>query len=230
MNRESSSILFALLVFSISAFGQANQGAPQSVDQGQKTSVAVPVIVLQGTLDKELNSKSVAAGQKFVVKTSEALKLTNGTEVPVGSDISGHVVQATARSDGAPESMLTLTFDSLQPKGATTALPIRGIVQAIAGPAPSSVSAPAVGDMTTESTGGGASGARVPSDQVHGDVAAVGAGSELNEKSAGVVGIKNMTLAAGPVNGVDGSTFSSADKSVKLEDGSRVMVRIALKQ
>jgi hypothetical protein len=51
----------------------------------------------------------------------------------------------------------------------------------------------------------------------------------LNESSAGVIGIKNMTLQAGPVNGVDGSTFSSADKSVKLEDGSQVMVRIALK-
>jgi len=31
------------------------------------------------------------------------------------------------------------------------------------------------------------------------------------------------------VNGVDGSTFYSADKSVKLEDNSQVMVRIALK-
>jgi len=39
-----------------------------------------------------------------------------------------------------------------------------------------------------------------------------------------------MALAAAPVNGVDGSMFYSADKSVKLEDGSRVMLRIALKQ
>jgi len=56
-----------------------------------------------------------------------------------------------------------------------------------------------------------------------------GGGAELNEGSAGAIGIKNMTLNTGPVSGVDGSMFYSADKSVKLEDGSRVMVRIALK-
>jgi len=65
---------------------------------------------------------------------------------------------------------------------------------------------------------------------VHGDAALGGGTSELNERSTGVIGIKNMTLKAAPVNGVDGSMFYSADKSVKLEDGSRVMLRIALKQ
>jgi len=123
-----------------------------------------------------------------------------------------------------------LTFDTLQPKGSTVALPIRGIVQAIAAPAPPSVAAPAVGDMRTESVGGGASGARVPSDEVHGKQMAGGAGADLNDRSAGVIGIKNTTLSTGPVNGVDGSKFYSADKSVKLDDGSQVMVRIALKQ
>jgi len=227
MRFSFGAVVFSVLCCSIAGFAQ---GTPQTGNSGQKTAVAVPVIVLRGNLSKGLNSKSATVGQTFVVKTSEALKLSNGTEIPAGSDVTGHVLESTARANGAAESTLTLTFDTLQPKGTTTALPIRGIVQAIAGPPPASVAAPAAGDMRTESIGGGASGARVPSDEVHGTPIAGGGGPELNERSAGVIGIKNMTLTAAPVNGVDGSKFYSAEKSVKLEDGSQVMVRIALKQ
>jgi hypothetical protein len=221
--------LLAILVFCCTGLAQA-QSAPQTAATGQTATVATPVIVLRGTLNKGLNSKSAQAGQTFAVKTAEALKLSNGTEIPVGSDIAGHVLQSTARANGASESMLILTFDALQPKGASTALPIRGIIQAIAGPDPASVAAaPAIGDMRTESVGGAASGARLPSSEVHGTPISGGSGAELSERSTGVVGIKNMTLKVGPVAGVDGSMFYSADKSVKLEDGSQVMMRIALK-
>ena len=224
---KSSLITVFLLSFSLAAIGQT-QPAPNPAGGAQKTTIAVPFIVLRGTLPKGLNSKNAAAGQTFVVKTDEGLKLTNGTEVPVGSDISGHVLQSTARVSGAPDSTLVVTFDTLQPKGTPKALPIRGIVQALAGPPPAPVAAPAVGDMRTETVGGAASGARVPSDEIHGELKA-GNGPDLNERSAGVIGIKNMTLQVGPLNGVDASTFYSADKSVKVEDGSQVMLRIALK-
>jgi hypothetical protein len=176
-----------------------------------------------------LNSKSASAGQAFTVKTNQALKLTDGTVIPPDSDVTGHVLQAAARANGAQESTLTLTFDSLKPKGSDKALPIRGIVQAITGAPPVSVAPPAAGDMRNESVGGGATGARISSDQLHSDPAFAGAQGELNERSSGVIGIKNLTLTAAPVNGLDGSMFYSADKSVKLEDGSRVMLRIALK-
>jgi hypothetical protein len=226
MRFKSSLITIFLLSFSFAAVAQT-QSAPNPAS-GQTATVAVPFIVLRGAFPKGLNSKNAAAGQKFVVKTGEGLKLTNGTEIPAGSDISGHVLQSTARANGAPDSTLVVTFDTLQPKGTTTPLPVRGIVQAVAGPPPVSVASPSVGDMRTESVGGGVTGARVPSNETHGDLK-TSDGIELNEKSAGVVGIKNMTLQVGPLNGVDASTFYSADKSVKLEDGSQVMLRIALK-
>jgi len=227
MNNKRTITLFAVLVSSCAGYAQT-QAAPQAAPNGQTATVATPVMVLRGTLSKGLNSKNAQAGQTFVVKTAEPLKLSNGSDIPAGSDISGHVLQATARGNGAADSTLILTLDTIQPKGGATALPIRGIIQAIAGPEPVSVAAPAVGDMRTESVGGGASGARIPSSEVHGTPVS-GGGAELNERSAGVVGIKNLALKAGPVAGVDGSMFYSADKSVKLEDGSQVMVRIALK-
>ena len=221
-------VFLTLIVGACGGFTQT-QAPPPAAPNGQTATVATPVIVLRGILSRGLNSKNAQAGQTFVVKTADPLKLSNGSEIPVGSTISGHVLQSTARANGAPDSTLILTFDTLQPSGATAALPIRGIVQAIAAPPVAAVSGPAIGDMRTESVGGGASGARIPSNEVHGTPIS-GSGSELNEKSAGVIGIRNMTLTAGPVNGVDGSTFYSADKSVKLEDNSRVMVRIALKK
>lgn len=221
--------VFLAFVASASAGFTQTQGTPQAGANSQTATVATPVIVIRGSLSKGLNSKSAQVGQTFVVKTAEPLKLSNGTEIPVGSDISGHVLQSTARANGASDSTLILTFDTLQPKGATAALPIRGIVQAIAAPPVVAVSGPAIGDLRTESVGGGASGARIPSSEVHGTPVS-GSSSALNERFAGVIGIRNMTLTAGPVNGVDGSTFYSADKSVKLEDNSQVMVRIALKK
>ena len=228
MNNRWTVTLFAVLVSSCAGFAQT-QTAPQAAANGQTATVATPVIVLRGTLSKGLNSKNAQAGQTFVVKTADPLKLSNGTDIPAGSDITGHVLQATARGNGAADSTLILTLDTIQPKGGAAPLPIRGIIQAIAGPEPVSVAAPAVGDMRTESVGGGASGARIPSSEVHGTPMSGGDGAELNDRSSGVVGIKNLTLKAGPVAGVDGSMFYSADKSVKLEDGSPVMVRIALK-
>src|SRR3954463_5873129 len=206
------------------------QDTPPAAPSAQPPAVAVPFFVLGGTLNMGLNSKSATVGQTFVVKTADPLKLSNGAVIPADSDVTGHVLQSSARGSGAQESTLILTFDTLLSKGSDKSLPIRGIIQAISGPAAASVPAPVVGDMSRESVGGGPTGARIPSDQVHGDAALGGGTSELNERSTGVIGIKNMTLKAAPVNGVDGSMFYSADKSVKLEDGSRVMLRIALKQ
>jgi len=229
MTAKLVSILWVIGGLSFAGFAQAAPPAAAS-SSAQPAAVAVPFIVLRGALNKGLNSKSATVGQTFVVKTAEPLKLTNGTVIPAQSDVAGHVLQATARASGAPESTLTLTFDTLTPKGSDKPVAIRGIIQAITGPAPASVPAPVVGDMSRESVGGGATGARISSDQLHGDGSVGGGGTELNERSTGTVGLKGITLTAAPVNGVDGSMFYSADKSVKLENGSRVMLRIALKQ
>ena len=226
-NKLIATLFFATAV-SFSAIAQA-QTAP-AAPATQKTAVAVPVIVLRGTLNKGLNSKSATAGQTFVVKTAEPLRLSNGSVIPADSDVTGHVLESAARANGAQDSSLILTFDTLQPKGSDKPLPIRGIIQAVTGPAPASVAAPVAGDMRSESVGGGPTGARIPSDQLHSDASVGGGATELNEHSVGTIGMKNTTLKAGPVNGVDGSIFSSTEKSVKLEDGSRVMLRIALKQ
>src|SRR3954470_4474242 len=229
MTMKLISILSVILGLSLTGLAQAAPPAAASTS-AQPAAVAVPFIVLRGALNKGLNSKSASVGQAFVVKTADPLKLSNGAVIPADSDVTGHVLQSTARANGAQESTLTLTFDTLQPKGSDKPLPIRGIVQAITGPAPTAGLAPVVGDMSRESVGGGPTGARMPSDQLHGNASVGGGGTELNERSTGAVGLKGITLTAAPVNGVDGSMFYSADKSVKLEDGSRVMLRIALKQ
>src|SRR5438270_3170555 len=97
MNRKLSLLFIALLSMSIASLAQT-QTAPPAAEAGQKAVVAVPVIVLHGTLSKGMNSKNATIGQTFFVKTDEDLKLTNGTAIPAGSDISGHVLQSTARA------------------------------------------------------------------------------------------------------------------------------------
>ena len=220
-----TTVFAMILAASNLAFAQGQTAPP-----AEQKAVAVPFIILRGTLVKGLNSKSATAGQTFVVKTAEPLKLSNGSEIPADSGVTGHVLQSEARGNGAKDSTLTLTFDTLQPKGSDKPLPIRGIIQAITGPAPVAAQGPQVGDMRSESVGGAASGARISQDQMRSDAKVGGERVELNERSSGAIGLKNTTLTVGPVNGVDGSMFYSADKSVKLEDGSQVMLRIALKR
>ncbi len=168
---------------------------------GQKSGqIFIPV-----TLTAGLDSKKRKVGDEVIVKTAAAVHLTDGTVIPRGEKVVGHVTEAKARSAGDSESLLAIVFDKINlPEG--KAMAIKGTMQAVA-PRPDDSSGGGIGygdlkQMATHaSEGGGASTAPL-----------------LDDQSVGVHGIKDLQLTADGVLKSDG-------KTVKLEYGSQVMVR-----
>jgi len=176
---------------------------------GSAGTQAVSHILIPAPLASSLDSKKLKAGDEVVLKTAANIALTDGTTIPRGTKVVGHVTEAKARSKGDAQSSLALTFDRLNfPDGKTLA--ISGLIRAV-GP-----------DLSAASPGGGGV-------VYSGDVArttympSVSSNSPsvplLNEQSVGVLGIKNLQLAADGV-------LTSDSKSVKLDSGAQILLQV----
>jgi hypothetical protein len=219
---------------------QANPGASSSApmskpqaDTGaaQQRGPAIPV-----TLDKSIDSKKLKAGDTIEAKTAVSLNSANGA-IPQGSKVIGHVTDAKAKGKGDAESSLSFTFDKIEVKKGQE-IPFHAIAQAIAaaannGPMPypdqgQPSSAPTAGAPPAGHPGTAGTTAAPPTPGA-GDMGDTGAGaagssSQLSQNSTGVIGIKgiNLTSQAGS------SIVSSDSKSVKLDSGTQILLRVVL--
>jgi len=83
-----------------------------------------------GELVDKLDSKSAKQGDSVVVKTDENLQISQGTEIPMGSRLIGHVTNVQARGDGKENSQIAIQFDRAELKGGKT-LPIETVIQSV---------------------------------------------------------------------------------------------------
>src|ERR1700690_1581402 len=104
MNRNIM-LLPGMLLAAILCFGQESASEPAAAAVGHG---AFPVRVT-----KTLDSSKLKEGDAVEVETAGSFKLADGTLVPKGSKLTGHVTAAKARSKGDPLSQLTVTFDKL---------------------------------------------------------------------------------------------------------------------
>jgi hypothetical protein len=84
-----------------------------------------------GELVDKLDSKSAKQGDSVVVKTDEDLQISEGTEIPRGSKLIGHVTNVQARGDGNENSQIAIQFDRAEIKGGQS-LPIESVIQSVA--------------------------------------------------------------------------------------------------
>jgi hypothetical protein len=105
---------------------------------------------VNGELVDKLDSKTAKNGDSVVVQTKTSIKTPDGTEIPKGSKLVGHVIAAQPSQPGQ-NSQLALQFDRVELKGGKT-MPVHSQIQSIspAGGAASAGGYPA--------TGGGAAG------------------------------------------------------------------------
>jgi hypothetical protein len=163
--------------------------------------------LIGGALDAALDARKTKPGEEVVVKTIGDERLSDGTMIPRGTSVVGHVTEAKARSGGDPESSLGITFDKVELKGGKT-LRIAGVIRAV-GPAqdPKTVSGVDYGffgiNQAIEHTQAGTNWGPTPG---------------LNGDSVGVVGIKGLELSP------DGA-LKSGDKNVKLDFGSQIILK-----
>jgi len=162
-------------------------------------------------LTKSLDSKKLKVGDPVEAKLTGGITLPNGTTVPRGTKVVGHVTEAKARSKSDSESSLGISFDKFVRSGGEDT-PVNGVIQAVA-PNPNE----------ELSTGGGvgytdlkqATAAPAAPDTRRGPTPI------LSDQSQGVLGMKGMDL--GP-QGV----ITSSGKEVKLDSGTRILVNATM--
>jgi hypothetical protein len=201
-------------------FGQASTSAPAAVGHG-----AVPA-----KLTKALDSSKLKVGDTVELETTGSFKLPEGTLVPKGSKLTGHVTAASARSKGDTTSQLTVTFDKLNVADGKQ-LSVKGMVQGVFPPQEEAeplmagkASGAAGGGYSPGGIGGGGSAAGTT-----GTVTDAKSGSDMQSsskpepasdpKSTGVQGMRGLEL------GSDGSILSDG-KNVKLGSGVRMIVHV----
>jgi hypothetical protein len=126
----------------------------------------VQLQLITGELQDKLDSKSAKQGDNVILKTREDVKTPDGTDIPKGSRLLGHVTNVQARGDGKENSQITLQFDRAEVKGGQS-LPIESVLESVspsAGestadggmtpmpPAPGATSAPGAGSMSGSTT------------------------------------------------------------------------------
>jgi len=220
MNRVGIVLSGVVLAASL-CYGQGSTSVPAQAAPAAAGHGAFPVKV-----DKTLDSSKLKEGDTVEVETSGSFKLPDGTLVPKGSKLVGHVTTSKARSKGDTQSQLAVTFDKLNITNGKQ-LSVKGIVQAVFPPA--AEVDPGVPGAATSHGGGGAfstaGSAPSPDYKPMSDVkngSNTGSGAHVepasDPKSVGVQGIDNLQLEDG--------VLSSKGKNVKLGGGVRLIVHV----
>lgn len=133
----------------------ADPGSGQSANSDAAHASATPVEMrpVNGELVGKLDSRSAKAGDPVVVKTSESVKIADGTVIPKGSKLVGHVAKVQSHSQGSENSALAIAFDHAELKGGQS-VAIASVIESVA-PAPGDM-APSAPDSLASPMGGGA--------------------------------------------------------------------------
>jgi hypothetical protein len=97
------------------------------------SSEAVAMRPVNGELVGKLDSKSAKAGDSVTVKTVQSMKTADGTAIPKGSKLLGHVTAVQAHSDAIQNSKLAIEFDRAELKGGQS-LAIHSVIRSVAPP------------------------------------------------------------------------------------------------
>ena len=210
---------------------------------------------VNAVLSKSVDSKSCRPGDQIYARATQDVKSEGKVIIPKGSRLVGHVTEANTRTKGESNSALGIAFDHAILKNGQQ-VQMNSVVQAIAAAQTSastadtdamlSTTGSAAGSARTSgggllnavgSTAGSATGAAggtlsnvsAEASNTLGSATQVGAGSlgsTLNSTSTGVVGLNNLSLASQGANSTSGSVISSTGKSVRLDSGTQLLLRV----
>ena len=193
-----------------SASASAHAGNAQA-NGSASSSTAAEMRPVNAELVGKLDAKSARAGDTVVAKTREKVRTADGTEIPKGTRLVGHVTDVQAHGAGHRDSHMSIAFDRAELKGGQS-IAIHSVLQSIAPPASAAAamdsddafSAPmGGGSMAAGSMGGAMQGGHSGSGLVGGAVGATGGVTSSVAPSAGGIGRStsdlagNATMAAG---------------------------------
>jgi hypothetical protein len=160
--------LFALA--SLPLLAQQPPAANQPPPSNPAASPAAPAVEMSpvtGELVSKLDSKTAKTGDSVVVQTKTSVNTADGTEIPKGSKLMGHVMAVHPSASG-DNSQVALQFDHVELKGGQS-MPVHSQIQSItpaggaastssAAMAPSAAGSPTPGTSGANSAPQGASG------------------------------------------------------------------------
>jgi hypothetical protein len=210
---------------------------------------------VNAVLSKSIDSKSCKPGDQITARATQDVKSEGKVIIPKGSRLVGHVTEAKTRAKGESSSALGIAFDHAILKNGQQ-VQMNSVVQAIAAAQTSAPAADmdammsstgsaagsartsgggllnAVGSTASSATGtagGTLSNVSAGASSTVGSATHVGAGSlgsTLNSTSTGVVGLNNLSLASQVANSTSGSVITSTGKSVRLDSGTQLLLRV----
>ena len=124
--------------------------SPETSTPDTSTAEMSPV---NGELVSKLDSKTAKTGDNVVVKTETSIKTADGTEIPKGSKLIGHII-AVQPSGAGTNSQVALQFDHVELKGGQS-VAVHSQIQSIAPPG----GVASTGDSAAMASGPAASGA-----------------------------------------------------------------------
>jgi len=251
-NAESNTAVGANQQTGVTSSKASNPGQNPKKENGRQSSrTAAAGQLASGTaihavLAKPLDARKNKQGDPVVARTTAAVRSKRGVVIPKGSQILGHVTQASVRGKGQTESALGIMFDRAVLKNGAE-VPLDVAVQAIAAAqttAPMQSGDDSLSAGSAMSSGAATAGGRLlggvgagvltntntaVASNVGGTLGSATSGTtsltgELSSNTTGVVGIPGMALQAAGSSNTDASVISSASENVHLQSGTQMLL------
>jgi len=111
----------------------SSQASPSAgASSGGASTMAAPIQLapVKGELVGNLDSTSAKTGDSVVVKTDKDVKTADGTDIPKGSKLVGHVTGVQARGEGKENAQIAIKFDHAELKSGQS-LPIESVIESV---------------------------------------------------------------------------------------------------
>ncbi len=227
------------------------QPSPQNSPAGSPVASAVEMSPVNGELVNKLDSKTAKAGDSVVVRTRASVKTTDGTEIPKGSKLVGHVIAAQASGAGE-NSQVALQFDHVELKGGQN-VAVHSQIQSIAPPdsvastsgspgrGGGATSGPQAGGPSDPSTSVASSGAGQGAGGAPGTTASAGSGrpapgtlvaktGQIAIRTTSIPGVLVANNAPGqqdPRMAQTSSILLGAKRDIQLEGGTQMVLGVS---
>ncbi len=240
MQRFVFAVVFVFATLGIASAQNLNEmeNAPAQQSSAQQAGGGGEAIHV--VLTKTLDAKKLKPGDPVSARTTQEMRGSDGSVVPAGSMVKGHIVAAAARTKGDPQSSIAIGFDNIVLKNGQQ-VPLQATIQAVGAPAitsaeqygsqggqPAMTSPGAPNSPGTLSPAGPIGGGvpvtglpepQGPSPQTNGNPGNAPNPGGLTTQSTGVVGLRNIELQPN-------STLTSNGKDLKLDSGTEMILRV----
>ncbi len=203
---------------------EGSPGAAQSVNPpaGSATSTDAPAVEMSpvnAELVGKLDTTTAKTGDSVVVKTESSVKTADGTMIPKGTKLVGHVIGVMPQGAGSRNSQVSIQFDHAEVTGGQS-VPIQTVIRSV-GPAESGSAGSGSGTPTSDATPSAPS-AQAPSAP---GGSATGGGAAGSSPQAGPAGSETQSASPGSSAAPPAAPGASSDNESNAPAPGTIVAR-----